>query len=87
MTDPTGIHQALDIVVCEDAADAVRQGYNYKLPEFKAVDVVRVVVVQRGTEAGRPTVDFIVRDETGQKYVFMLTGRLLRAIPCGDSHD
>lgn len=77
------IHNSLDITVCKDPTDAIRQGFNYRQPVFKPIDIDRVVVVQNGTEAGNPTVDLILQDPaTGQKYVVMVTGRLLKSIPC-----
>ena len=78
-----GVHNNLRIVMCEDAEDAVKQGYNYTLPEYKAIRVNKVVVVRDGTVNKKPTVDFILEDEQGQKYVMMITGALLKSIPCG----
>ena len=66
--------------------DAIARGYDYaRAPagEYKPIKISQAVVVRNGTEAGRPTVDFVLTDETGQKYVVMLTGALVKAIPCG----
>lgn len=80
------IQQSLKIIVCKDADDAIQQGhfYNYtdRGGDYKPIQVNRVVVVQNGTTAGNSTVDFVLEDETGQKYVVMLTGALLKSIPC-----
>lgn len=78
------ITQAVTIAVCEDASDATRQGYFYRPPIFKPIQLEKVVVVKNGTEGGRPTVDFVLQDETSQKFVFMITGSLLRSLPLGD---
>ena len=51
-------------------------------PPPKPIEVKEVVVVRRGTEAGRPTVDFVLEDDSGQRFVFMITGNLLKSIPC-----
>ena len=78
-----GIHNRISVVVCEDVSDAVRAGYDYSKDEtIKPIDIEKIVVVRRGTEGGNPTVDFILRAEDGSRYVFMLTGRLLKSIPC-----
>lgn len=76
------IHTALEIKVVEDASDAVKQGFFYREPVYEPIKVLKVVVVKNGTESGNPTVDFVCQDKDGQKYVFMMTGALLKMIPC-----
>jgi hypothetical protein len=77
------IHSHLKITICKDASDAIRQGFNYREPVFKSMQIEQVVVVQDGTETNKPTVDLIMVDPaTGQKYVAMLTGALVKMIPC-----
>ena len=73
--------QILPMELCEDAHDAVRKGFLYREPIYKPIELKKVVVVKNGTEAKCSTVDFIVEDEKGQKYVFMITGNLLKSIP------
>lgn len=80
-----GPQNNLSVVICQDAADAIARGYDYaRAPagEYKPIKISQAVVVRNGTEAGRPTVDFVLTDETGQKYVVMLTGALVNSIPC-----
>ena len=77
------IHNALTVNVCADASDATRQGFFYREPVYKSMQIERAVVVLNGTESGKPTVDLVMVDPaTGQKYVAMLTGALLKSIPC-----
>lgn len=76
----TGLHNSLDVSVVKDAKEATRNGFFYRPPIYKPVQVIKVVVVADGTESHKSTVDFILEDETGQKFVFMLTGKLLRSI-------
>ena len=78
-----GIMQHLNIVMCEDADDAQNKGYIYVDGSYKAVEIDTVVVVKNGTEAGKPTVDIILKDQEGNKMVVMVTGNLLKSIPCG----
>jgi len=80
-----GPQNHLPIVICQDAGDAIAQGYDYasKGDEYKPIEISKAVVVRNGTESGKPTVDFVLTDQTGQKYVVMLTGALVKAIPCG----
>jgi hypothetical protein len=80
-----GPQNHLPIVICQDAGDAIAQGYDYasKGDEYKPIEISKAVVVRNGTESGKPTVDFVLTDETGQKYVVMLTGAPVKAIPCG----
>lgn len=85
MTDPLTLH--LDVTICADAEDAMAQGFNYAAPApggpiIKPIEVKKVVVVRNGTTTGNSTVDFVLEDEAGQRFVFMLTGALLKSIPC-----
>ena len=78
------LHQHLDITICADAAEAIADGFNWAVatPAIKPIEVKQVVVVRNGTQAGKPTVDFLLEDDTGQRFVFMVTGALLKSIPC-----
>lgn len=82
MTNP--IHQSLSIKIVADADDAIAKGYDYTKhePAVKPIEVKEVVVVRKGTQGGNATVDFLLEDESGQRYVFMVTGNLLKSIPC-----
>ncbi|MGV8822978.1 hypothetical protein [Methylibium petroleiphilum] len=82
MTNP--VHNMLDITICADADDAIAQGFNWATatPPVKPIEVKKVVVVRNGTERGNATVDFVLQDETGQRFAFMVTGNLLKSIPC-----
>lgn len=82
MTNPATL--TLDVTICQDAADAIAKGFDYKdaQPPVLPIEVKQVVVVRSGTVAGNPTVDFVLEDANGQRYVFMITGRLLKSIPC-----
>lgn len=40
------------------------------------------MVIRDGTNKGNPSVDLLLVDENGQKYVVGLTGQLLKMIPC-----
>ncbi len=75
-----GIMQHLSVAVCKDADDAIQQGFNYRAPDYKAIEIEKVVVVENGTVGGNKTVDIILKDETGQKFVVMLTGNLLKTV-------
>jgi len=76
-----GVMQHLDVVVCKDADEATQKGYVYR-DGIKAVEIDKVVVVREGTQAGNSTVDLILKDEQGNKFVVMVTGNLLKSIPC-----
>lgn len=82
MVNPLCNHLAMTI--CADADDAIKQGFNWSaaVPPVKPIEVKKVVVVRNGTQAGNATVDFVLEDETGQRFVFMITGNLLKSIPC-----
>ena len=76
-----GAQQHLDIIVCKDANDATEKGFVYH-EGYKPVEIDTVVVVQNGTEGGNSTVDLVMHDQQGNKYVIMITGALLKSIPC-----
>lgn len=77
-----GVHHSLTIKVVKDSHEATRQGFFYRPPIYKPLRIEQVVVVELGTESGKPTVDIIFENEEGQKYVVLLTGKLLKSIPC-----
>lgn len=75
--------QSLIIKMCPDVQQAVAEGHVYTDDNFTAVKLEHVVVVRDGTIENKPTVDFVMSDDKGNKYVFMITGALLKSIPCG----
>lgn len=72
----------LIVVVCKDADDAIAKGFNYAAQgdSFKPIEIEKAVVVQNGTEGGNPTVDLVLLDQTGQRFVVMLTGTLVNML-------
>lgn len=79
-----GVTNHLTVAVCADADEAIARGYDYtQWPDPPtSLNVETAVVVQHGTLAGNPTVDLILVDQkTGKKYVALITGRLLQALP------
>lgn len=58
----------------EEAPNYAAMG-GYKLAKFK-----EAVVVKAGTEGGNPTVDLVFEDESGNKFVAMTTGALVKSI-------
>lgn len=86
------LHNHLDIAIVNDAAEACTKGFDYNANNAKAaaagqapiqpIEVKQVLVVRCGTESGKSTVDFILENEIGERYVFMVTGALLKSIPC-----
>lgn len=53
----------------------------YELPEYRYATIDGAAIVKGGTVSGKPTVDVLITDpETGQKYVAMITGHLLKTL-------
>lgn len=77
-----GMMQHLNIHICQNAQEAIDKGHIYR-DDVKPVEIDKVVVVQGGTVEGNSTVDLVLKDKEGNKYVVMVTGRLLKSIPCG----
>lgn len=53
---------------------------HYSTTDYKAAHLTDAVVVRNGTVEGHATVDLIFEDNSGQKYVGMITARLLHAV-------
>lgn len=66
----------LDILLC----DTPQEAPVYRAPEYKAGNLKRAVVVGWGTVNGNPTIDFIFEDESGQKYIAMITATLIEQL-------
>lgn len=77
-----GVMQHLNIQICQTPEEASAKGFIYRQPDFKAIEIDEVVVVRNGTEEGNSTVDLVLVNELGEKFVVMLTGRLIKSIPC-----
>lgn len=77
-----GIMQHLKITICKNAGEAVEKGYRYGPDKYTPVEIDEVIVVRSGIVSGASTVDLIIKDEAGNKYVVMVTGNLLKSIPC-----
>lgn len=75
------IQTSLDIAICRDAQEAREKGFVYSEPEYEPIQIAKVVVVRNGTVGGNDTVDLVLCDERGQKYVCMITGALIKSIP------
>jgi hypothetical protein len=55
--------------------------YNTNGEGFKGANLLRAVIVRKGTKEGRPTVDLQFQDNlTGQKYVALATGAILKLL-------
>lgn len=76
-----GMIQHLNIHICQNAQEAIDKGHIYR-EGVKAVEIDKVVVVREGTESGNSTVDLVLKDQQGNTFVVMVTGNLLKSIPC-----
>lgn len=75
------VTKSLQVTICQDAQEAIDKGYQYGA-DYAPLQITSAVIVRNGTESGKPTVDLILKDADGNKYVAMLTGALLKSIPC-----
>lgn len=68
----------IEIELHDDATTAP----NYKNLEevFRRADIDKAVIIKSGTVCGNSTVDIQFSDELGNKFVGMITARLLKAI-------
>lgn len=70
----------LPVTICDDAAEAIKGGYDHFANGTKPIGVTQAVVIRKGTVDGNATVDFVLEDEAGVKYAFMITSALLKMI-------
>jgi hypothetical protein len=70
----------LAIKIHESSGDAINYDKENKSEDgkWKQLNLKQFHIVKNGTIEGRPTVDLILEDENGQKYVAMITGRLIK---------
>lgn len=66
-----------NIKICESPDQA--PNYN-KIGGYKAASIEEFLIVRKGTSGNRSTVDVIFTDESGQKYMTMLSGRIVRSL-------
>jgi hypothetical protein len=52
----------------------------FRPPEFLAAKIDHANVVRHGTTEDLSTVDLVFENEAGQKYVVLITGRLIRSL-------
>jgi hypothetical protein len=70
----------LAITICKDAAEAAKEGYVYTNGDYVGVQMVRAVIVLNGMESGGASVDLLFEDEKGQKYMTIISARLLSSV-------
>lgn len=70
----------LKVSVYADSQAAIDAERVYRAPEYNAITIDEAVVVQNGTQGGNATVDLLLRDEKGNKFVVMITNNLLQTI-------
>lgn len=69
---------SIEIQICNTIEEA--PNYRKDMPEWKAADIQKAVIVRKGTQEGNDTVDLQFITEDGQKFVAMLTGRIIQSI-------
>jgi hypothetical protein len=58
--------------------NSVAEAPTFRPPEFQAAEIDHANVVRKGTTEGKSTVDLVFSTESGQKFVVLITGRLIR---------
>lgn len=76
-----GIMQQLHVKTFATADEAIANGHVYDRSEYAPIAIKEVIIVDQGTVGGNPTVDLVLQDEHGNKFVTMVTGRLLKSLP------
>lgn len=66
----------LDIKIANSPAEA--PNYRRDTVDVRGATIEQVVIVLKGTQSGKSTVDFVFKDQQGATYVAMLTGALVK---------
>ncbi len=69
---------SLKINICNSIEEA--PNYNKDGKGFKAASLVKAIIVRNGTKDENDTVDLQFKDESGQKYICMTTGKILKML-------
>lgn len=74
--------QHIDLTLCNTIQEAIGKGFTKedKYKDFTFITVEQATVVGQGTTAGNATVDIVLKDAQGNKYITMVTAELLKAI-------
>lgn len=73
-----GVQNHLPLEICQSVEEAHRKGFIYTSPEYSGIEITKAVVVKGGMESGGASVDLILQDASGKKFVCMITGGLLK---------
>jgi hypothetical protein len=78
-----GLTRNLTLRVFKDADGASEAGFSKedKYKDAKPLEINTAVVVKNGTVSGNSTVDLVMEDKDGNKYVAMITGTLVKLLP------
>lgn len=73
----------LQVFVFDNPESASAQGFDRlnKYRDTKPLRIEQAVVVHKGMESGAPTVDLVLTDAQGNKYVTVVTGNILKSLP------
>jgi hypothetical protein len=76
------MHHHMALRIFDSPQEASAAGHVYRAPEYVGLTLETAVLVRNGTTTGSPTVDLILIDPiTNQKYVALITRKLLAMIP------
>lgn len=69
------VTNSLKITIVDTPAEAPNYGQDTKM-----LRITDVIIVGKGTESGKPTVDLQMTDQAGNKYLVMATGAIMEMI-------
>lgn len=69
------ITNSVNVKIVDTPAEAPTYG-----EETKLIRITDVLIVGKGTESGKPTVDIKMTDPVGNEYLVMATGAIIEAI-------
>lgn len=72
-------HLVRDVIQLE-LFDRPEDAPTYRAPEHQAIIFTGANIVGRGTVSGEPTIDLLLEDETGQKWMAMVKSSHLQNI-------
>ncbi len=70
---------SMSVSVSIKSADSVGKAPKYG-PEVVGLELEECVIVSKGTHHGLPSVDLVMKDENGKRYLVMTTGRVMEQL-------
>ena len=66
-------------MISTEIKESYKEAPNYG-PDYTMVKIVKAILVGKGMQSGKPSVDLQLVDKKGNKYIAMLSGELYKSV-------